>query len=351
MSEIIQAQSLGTEVLNLNSNVKEDLEICEQKIREGIKSFLEIGHALKDIQEKKLYRLKYNTFEMYCEKVWELSKTRAYQLIAQCNTMLSLSTIVDEIDLENITESQIRPLAKFDPEVQKEIWQSVLDETQGKKIKPTAKLVEQKAKDYIEVKKNKSEDQEKIETTKQQNSNYEKIEIKPKVAETEKIYIPAQESKVIEIPVKLSGPKLFIENIFVNAALKTLNLSKADFAIQDLKTSAFIPAKNQDNNSVDLNGKGIANLLSDDNFVEYIQSLFDRSKSGDVAELIIFCKVEFNSVWFRLLTGYSDVFCALRSNQPYPVSAFYIGDSPQGFAYNFNGLGRLLTTYPIREVN
>jgi hypothetical protein len=44
-------------------------------------AFWEIGLALGQIQEKRLYRQNYKTFEEYCISRWEMSRRSAYQLI------------------------------------------------------------------------------------------------------------------------------------------------------------------------------------------------------------------------------------------------------------------------------
>ena len=53
----------------------------EDIIRKGQKTFVEVGLALAEIQEKKLYRAEHGSFEKYCERVWGWSKQHAYRLI------------------------------------------------------------------------------------------------------------------------------------------------------------------------------------------------------------------------------------------------------------------------------
>ena len=68
---------------------------AERKIARGLKSFLEVGMALKEIRDKRLYRQEYDTFEEYCIRRWELSRPRAYELCAASEVVADLSAIAD----------------------------------------------------------------------------------------------------------------------------------------------------------------------------------------------------------------------------------------------------------------
>ena len=64
-------------------------------IAKGLKSFLEVGLAFKEIRDKQLYRQHYNTFEEYVAKRWELSRPRAYERCAASEVIIDLSAIAD----------------------------------------------------------------------------------------------------------------------------------------------------------------------------------------------------------------------------------------------------------------
>ena len=51
---------------------------------------------------------------------WDMGRQYAYRLIASANVMNTLSPIGD---IKPITETQTRPLARLEPEKQKEAWQ------------------------------------------------------------------------------------------------------------------------------------------------------------------------------------------------------------------------------------
>lgn len=121
-----------------------ELERLEGIIRRNQQSFYEIGSALREIRDKGLYRdvKGYDTFEEYCRKEWDFSRPRAYQLIEAVTVKDNLSTTVD------IPERQIRPLARLEPEKQKEAWRQVVSTAKDGKV--TAKHVQQIVKGMTE---------------------------------------------------------------------------------------------------------------------------------------------------------------------------------------------------------
>ena len=56
---------------------------CEGVIGRGLTVFVEVGRALAEIRDAKLYRVNYKTFEAYCKERWEIGRSRAYELIDQ----------------------------------------------------------------------------------------------------------------------------------------------------------------------------------------------------------------------------------------------------------------------------
>jgi len=61
---------------------KERLTTLEKVIDKNRRSFYEIGKALKEIRDDRLYRfLLFKTFEAYTRVRWEIGKSQAYRLI------------------------------------------------------------------------------------------------------------------------------------------------------------------------------------------------------------------------------------------------------------------------------
>lgn len=100
-----------------------NLARCEQVIQTGLGTFFQVGQALWDIRDNRLYRGRFETFEAYCADRWDFSRQRAYQLIAAAETAAEMSTIVDTPPER---ETHIRPLLAIPKERRAEVWQAAI---------------------------------------------------------------------------------------------------------------------------------------------------------------------------------------------------------------------------------
>lgn len=130
----------------LKTNEEQELKKHETTIKKGLKTFVEVGQALLEIRENKLYRIEYKTFEEYCQEKWQMPSRVARRLISSKKTMDNLGPNGPKPK----TESQVRPLYGLEPEVQNAVWQETV-EKHGKNI--TAKKVEEVANDWKEASK------------------------------------------------------------------------------------------------------------------------------------------------------------------------------------------------------
>jgi len=89
----------------------------EKVIQEGQLAYVEVGKALQEIQEGRLYKDKYNTFEEYCEKRWGFERQTAYDYIKASDVEQNVRTCVQTTP----TLCQARELAVLDPGQQKEV--------------------------------------------------------------------------------------------------------------------------------------------------------------------------------------------------------------------------------------
>jgi hypothetical protein len=129
--------------------IKEEREILqkhETTIKKGLNTFVEVGQALLEIRDKKLYRIEYNTFEEYCKQKWQISRPRSYQLI---EASLAIENVYPGIQMPK-NEKEVRPLTSLEPEVQNAVWQETV-EKHGENI--TAKKVQEVANDWKEASK------------------------------------------------------------------------------------------------------------------------------------------------------------------------------------------------------
>jgi hypothetical protein len=115
----------------------ERLRVCEEIIDNGLRAYFEIGRALLEIQDSRLYRETYATFEAYCADRWNIARRTAYQLIEAYKVVDNVRNCAQV----PATESQARVLAKLPAEYQELAWREVLAESPGN---ITAKLIAEK---------------------------------------------------------------------------------------------------------------------------------------------------------------------------------------------------------------
>jgi hypothetical protein len=103
---------------------------CETVIERGLQTFVEVGSALLIIRDNQLYRADYPTFHEYCRKRWDVSPSRAYQLIGASDITREISTIVDTP--LPATESQARELVGLDRERAALVMRETANRVRGK---------------------------------------------------------------------------------------------------------------------------------------------------------------------------------------------------------------------------
>ena len=113
-------------------------------IERGMKTFVEVGAAIRLIRDKRLYRTTHSTFEDYCQDRWDWSRQRASQLIVAADVVAELSTIVDT---PPANEGQARAIAKVPEERRVKVWETVVENAPVVQGKPkiTARQVEEAA--------------------------------------------------------------------------------------------------------------------------------------------------------------------------------------------------------------
>ena len=120
----------------------------EQAVGRGLQTFVEVGQALAEIRDRKLYRASHDTFEWYCRERWGFTRQRALQFIDAA----AVTTVVVKAGLPAPTnEAQARelvPLRKRPDELET-AWRDTLIVANAAGRSPWAELVRQ---NVIEVK-------------------------------------------------------------------------------------------------------------------------------------------------------------------------------------------------------
>lgn len=139
MTEMSVAENIVSGEVLTFSEVQRLSEL-EQVVETGLTVFVQVGNALLEIRDSRLYRQQFPTFEAYCRERWGMVQRHANRLIAAAETV----GILGPMGPTPTTERQARPLTRLEPEVQREVWQAVTDTTPADQM--TAKIVEEQAK-------------------------------------------------------------------------------------------------------------------------------------------------------------------------------------------------------------
>jgi hypothetical protein len=134
MSGDQRAPSLSPAKRLLTSAESARLAELEPIIERGMASFVEVGNALLEISDRRLYRETHSTFEEYCRNTWSMSARHAYRL---CESAEIIKSLPEKCDQLVTTESQVRELAKVKPEQRAKVL-----EVAASKGKVTAKSIQ-----------------------------------------------------------------------------------------------------------------------------------------------------------------------------------------------------------------
>lgn len=109
----------------------------ENKIDKGEKTFVEIGLALSEIRDQRLYRTTHPTFEDYCRAKWNFTRQHGNQIIDAAVTVKSLPEGLETI-VSNL--SQARALVKVPVVERATVLKAAQKQATGRKL--TAKDIQ-----------------------------------------------------------------------------------------------------------------------------------------------------------------------------------------------------------------
>lgn len=138
MSEVAVTESEATE-----------LERLESVIRRGVRAFVDVGNALKEIRDRRLYRDTHKTFEDYCQNRWGIQRAYAHRMISSAETV-ELIRMSPMGDILPAVERQVRELVRL-PDVgdRVEAWGRVVERAGGDVGGITAKLVREEVARFL----------------------------------------------------------------------------------------------------------------------------------------------------------------------------------------------------------
>jgi hypothetical protein len=128
-------ETMGTE---LTTTEAKRLSELEKRIKQGLG---DARFCLLAIRDEKLYQTKFKSFEAYCKETWDISRSRAYQLIEAAEVAKDLSTNGRQIT----SERQARELARVPQEKREEVFDKAASNG-----KPTAAAIRAAAEEVLD---------------------------------------------------------------------------------------------------------------------------------------------------------------------------------------------------------
>jgi hypothetical protein len=130
------------EVEVLSPAEEERLQACEGAIQTTWYRIVDVGRALAEIRDSRLYRIDFDTFEDYCQKRWNFKRSKAHYLISGSRVLERVSA---RKDLPQPTcESQMRPLLVLSLEHAELAWECAVTMAGARPVK--ARLVKRAVK-------------------------------------------------------------------------------------------------------------------------------------------------------------------------------------------------------------
>jgi len=124
-----------------NIAITNRLSQLEATISRGLQSFYEVGAALAEIRDSRLYRANYATFDSYLRERWGMGRHRAYQLINATEVVNSITIDIQAVNhgQQNLptNERQTRALTSVPPARRAEVWKAATKSN----AQPTARQI------------------------------------------------------------------------------------------------------------------------------------------------------------------------------------------------------------------
>jgi len=199
LTDIVPQVEESTILSALNTIELDRLSLCESVIEKGLNTFVEVGNALFEIRNNKLYRDKFTTFESYCRDRWNLKRQRAYELMDAAAVVNTLSEISDKNEQDSqvsivvpTKESHAAALSKVPEGLRGQVWEKALEKNQSSGKVITAKMIDNIAKELGNIAIDVSPDVE------ERNSLVKQMREKVKKAKLDQIVVEIKGGFLIE---------------------------------------------------------------------------------------------------------------------------------------------------------
>jgi len=279
----------------------------EATIERGLQTFVDVGNALLEIRDGRLYRQTHGTFEDYCRERWGFTDRRARMLMSAAETVGVLETGTTVPVLPS-TERQARPLTALPPDAQREAWQRAVETAPDGKM--TAAHVQRVV------------DEQRHPT------------LRPSMA----VHYSS------ETPEWLT-PSDFLSLVYAMLGHLDLDPCSSSRTDPNVCASAHYTAED-DGLSQEWHGQVFMNPPYGRELADWITKLVAEYRAGHVTEAIALVPSRTDTAWFRELRDFPRCFINGRMRfsgyetaAPFPSMAVYLGDDPVTFSNIFSTIG------------
>lgn len=125
----------------LSPGERRHLVALEKRIERGMQTFKEVGAALMEVRDSRLYREEWPSFEAYCQARWGIERQRAYQLIGAVEVVAALPDDTKSLVRNEATARELVTVMRDDPEALTTVWARVTEQAAADGRPVTAETV------------------------------------------------------------------------------------------------------------------------------------------------------------------------------------------------------------------
>lgn len=317
----------------------ERLNELELVIEKGLQTFVEVGNALMEIRDTRLYREQFGTFEDYCRDRWGMSKMHAYRLIDAAQVVTNLES--NQLVTFPSNEAQTRPLAQLSPELQREVWQQAVITAPNGKV--TANHVQQVIHELYDPHLDAALSDERKSVCLECGQAYDGDNCPD---------CPSKDS--MSVHYSSESNEWYTPQYIIDLVLCTLGEIDIDPCSSSQK---LVPAKihyTQMDNGLLFPWQGRIYMNPPygreiDTWVEYLCSQW---KAGNIIQAIALTPARTDTQWFKKLRNFPKCFVSGRlkfsgydNSAPFPSMVTYLGRDIEKFARTFETIGDVYTRY------
>lgn len=127
--------------LNLTDTEATRLEELETVIQRGLATFVEVGTALAEVRDDRLYRGEFGTFEDYCRDRWGFTDGQGRRYIRSAEVVGQLAETVPIGTVLPTAEAQARELARVPEEERAPFWNELVTQRDDSSVPITARVI------------------------------------------------------------------------------------------------------------------------------------------------------------------------------------------------------------------